>query len=130
MPALTSPSQPEPRTLEYDMSEMTLEEAIGIIDDRNGRPHEDDWDLADAATVVRKMVVSKPKIVRVSAKRLKAMDIGDCCVFSEPDSAKNAGAASQSFASRAGIKITTAACLIVMPSTAEIVKAVVVTRVA
>ncbi len=112
------------------MSDMMLEDAVQIIDERNGRPHEDDWDLAEAATVVREYVASKPKIVRVSAKRLKAMAVGDCCVFSEPDNTKNAGAPSQSFAGRAGVKITTAACLIVVPSTTMTVKAVVVTRVA
>jgi len=112
------------------MSDMMLEEAIEIIDERDGRPQEDDWDLAEAACVVRGYVASKPKIVRVSAKRLKAMVVGECCVFSEPDNTKNVGAPSQSFANRAGIKITTAACLIVVPSTTVTVKAVVVTRVA
>lgn len=30
---------------------MSINEAIEIIRGRNGRPHEDDWDLADASLV-------------------------------------------------------------------------------
>ena len=108
---------------------MLLEEAVEIIDERNGRPHEDDWDLADAALTVRQYVMDLPKVCRVSAKRLKAMEVGDCCIFTEPDNTKNVGSPSQSYASRANIKITTTACLIVVPSTAATIKAVIVTRI-
>lgn len=107
---------------------MLLEDAVSIIEERDGTPHEDDWELAEAAGVVKEYVMCIPRIVRVSSKRLKAMQVGDTCVFSEPDNTKNAGAPSQSFAVRAGVKITTTACLIVLPSTAATVKAVIVTR--
>lgn len=109
---------------------MNIDEAVEIIDDRNGKPHEDDWDLMDAAKTVREYVMAVPKIDRVTAKRLKAMVVGECRVFSEPDNTKNAGAPSQGFASRAGVKITTTACLVVVPSTAVTVKAVIVVRTA
>ena len=32
--------------------EMTLTDAIKLIIERNGGPHEDDWDLCEAATVL------------------------------------------------------------------------------
>jgi hypothetical protein len=113
-----------------EFMQMLLEEAVEIIDNRNGKPHEDDWDLADAATTGRQYVMSIPKLERVSTKRLKAMDVGECRVFSEPENTKNTGAPSQGFACRANVKITTTACLIVVPSTATTVKAVIVVRVA
>jgi len=111
------------------MSDMLLEDAVSIIDDRNGKPHEDDWELADAATAVRQYVMNLPRIDRVSVKRLKTMQVGDCRIFSEPDNTKNAGAPSQAFAQRAKIKITTTTCLVVIPSTAATVKAVIVCRI-
>lgn len=109
---------------------MLLEDAIEVIDNRNGSPREDDWELAEAATTVRQYVESVPKIERVSAKRLKDMLVGECRIFSEPDNTKNAGAPSQGFAVRAKVKITTTACLVVVPSTSVTVKSVIVCRIA
>lgn len=109
---------------------MLLKDAIQIIDNRNGNPREDDWQLVEAATTVRQYVENIPKIERVSAKRLKAMMIGECRIFSEPDNTKNTGAPSQGFAVRAKVKITTTACLVVIPSTNVTVKAVVICRIA
>lgn len=69
-------------------------------------------------------------IVRVSAARMRAMQVGDTCVFSEPASCgKSAGAACQSYASRLGISIKTSSCLVITPNEPEMVKAVLVTRI-
>ena len=75
------------------------------------------------------MIMKVPRIARASTKRLKAMLVGDSYVFLEPAGTKNAGAPSQSYASRAGVKITTTSCLVVVPSSAAVVKAVIVTRI-
>lgn len=68
-------------------------------------------------------------INKVTAARLKEMKVGDSVVFTEPMS-RNIGKATQSYAIRAGVKVTTKLCLVVIPATAETIRAVIVKRVA
>ena len=35
---------------------MTTDEAIAVVIDRNGRPHEDDWEVVEAAEVLSERV--------------------------------------------------------------------------
>jgi len=107
---------------------MSIEDAIKIVDSRNEIPREDDWELANAANVLRQKIAKSTKIKKVSAKELKMMSVGDCCVFTEPETTKNAGATSQAFASRCGIKIKTTSCFLLIPATSETVKTVIVER--
>lgn len=67
-------------------------------------------------------------LTKVSTKQLKSMEIGESRIFIEIGlGTKNAGAQSQAYAHRAGVKIQTKACLIVLPDSAETIKAVIVT---
>jgi len=68
-------------------------------------------------------------IPRVSVKLLESLRVGDTCVVTEPPSRRGAGSSVTGYASRAGIKVTTAACVIVLLRSAETVRAVLVTRV-
>lgn len=40
------------------MGGMTIEEALAVVASRNGRPREDDWELAEAATVLANAMAS------------------------------------------------------------------------
>ena len=62
-----------------------------------------------------------------SRMRLAALSVGESVVLRE-NSGANAGALSQSYASRAGIKITTRQCFVVVPSSEEMIKALLITR--
>ena len=35
---------------------MTLKDAVAIGESRNGKPHEDDWELAEAAAVMSRYI--------------------------------------------------------------------------
>lgn len=66
-------------------------------------------------------------ISQVTRKLLSGMQCGESRVFTEKT--HNAGAMATGYALRANIKITTEACLVVIPATAKAIKAVIVTRV-
>lgn len=66
---------------------------------------------------------------RVSTKRLAAMAVGETQVFSESEGTKTAGSQTQCYAIRAGVKVATRVCLVVIPTTATTVKALLVTRI-
>ena len=109
---------------------MPVEEAIKVVNNRNGSPREDDWELIDAATALKQKLTKTTRIKKISSKSLKTMAVGDCCLFTEPETTKNAGASSQAFASRCGIKIRTTGCFVLIPKTTETFKAVIVERLA
>lgn len=65
--------------------------------------------------------------LKVTALRLKDLEFNESQIFTERD-IKYPGAASQSFATRAGIKIKTEKCLIVDPKTLNTISAIIVTK--
>ena len=65
---------------------------------------------------------------KVSRKLLSELTIGESRLVIERPS-NNAGASTQSYASRAGIKVTTKSCFVVIPTDDAMIKAVLVTRV-
>jgi hypothetical protein len=67
-------------------------------------------------------------IQKVSADLIRKMAIGESVVFTETPGCRNAGSQAQSYAIRAGASISTTHCLIVIPSTLETIKAVIVTK--
>lgn len=64
----------------------------------------------------------------VTRDRLSKLAIGESVIVTERPSNRNAGASVQSYASRAGIKVETKQCFIVIPSDERMEKAVCVTR--
>jgi len=67
-------------------------------------------------------------IQRSSSSILRDMKVGETRVLTER-SHKNAGSPTTSYAYRAGVKVTTNKCLIVVPHKEELIAALLVTRV-
>jgi len=60
----------------------TLESAIKTIEDRDGRPHEFDWDLADAALVVVKRLKEVESAISETLNNNLHLADGDVCTLS------------------------------------------------
>ncbi len=67
-------------------------------------------------------------IERVTAARLRTLEVGESRIFTEPPWCRNAGRSVQGYATRVGIKVTTTACIVTTLTTVEAAKAVVVPR--
>lgn len=106
----------------------TVKEAKQLIAGRNGRPFEDDWDAVEAGEVLSAQLphFNLPKVNR---KLLESLEVGQSIVVLEADGRKQAGAQCQSYANRANIRISTAACLLLPTSTLGGQRVVVVTRI-
>ena len=65
---------------------------------------------------------------QVSRALLSKMDVEEIKIFSEPKKTKNAGAPTQSYATRAKIQVTTHSCYVIIPKTNEMFKGILVKR--
>jgi hypothetical protein len=65
---------------------------------------------------------------KATAKILRSMEDGETRILTESEKVY-AGSAVQSFATRAGLQVTTTQCFVVLPKRTELIKAVSVTRV-
>ena len=111
------------------MENMNTEQARRLIADRDGRPHEDDWELLEAAETLANFVGTLvfPAPTR---QMLADLPIGTSIAVQETPNVKTPGSQCQSYASRAKVKITTQVNFMFSPKTEQTTKVVVVTRVA
>lgn len=60
---------------------MTLDESIALVVSRNGRPHEDDWDLLEAAEALARRVQSLETAITTTLNDHAHLADGEHCTL-------------------------------------------------